>query len=307
MINRLMTLLLGAALLVPLWAAAQELDPRTYSPAPVGTAIVVSGFGSSQGGFILDPSLGIENVEADLWFTTTGFGYVFDLGGRQARVLAVLPVAWGDISGEVGKEVQRQDLEGLTDPRLKLSVGLWGAPALTAEELARAPRRTLVGASLTVVPPWGQYDSGRLVNLGNNRWGFKPEIGVAQPVGRFTLEGYAGVWLFTTNDAYFPGRAERRQDPVVSLQGHVGYALPGRAWLALNGTWFSGGQTEVDGAVNPDRQSNLRLGGTLSLPITRWQSIKLVYSTGTVTRRGSDYNTVSVNWQRVWLGKERRP
>src|SRR5689334_2425297 len=195
---------LGALLLTAAMAQAQELDQRTYSPAPVGTAIVVGGFGRSQGGFILDSSLGIDNVEADLWFTTTGFGYYFDLGGRQARVLAVLPVAWGDITAEIGDELQRQDLEGLTDPRFKLSVGLLGAPALTLDELARAPRRTVLGASLTVVPPWGQYDSARLVNLGNNRWAFKPEIGISHPAAGFSLEGYAAVWLFTTNGAYFP-------------------------------------------------------------------------------------------------------
>jgi hypothetical protein len=287
--------------------AAQELDPRTYSPSPVGTTIAVGGLGRSQGGFILDPSLGIDDVEADLWFMTTGFGYVFDLGGRQARLLAVFPIAWGDISGEVGRETQRQDLEGLSDPRFKLSVGLAGAPALTLDELARAPRRTVVGASLTVVPPWGQYDSAQLVNLGNHRWAFKPEIGVSQPAGRFTVEGYAGVWLFTTNHAYYPGRAERRQDPVISLQGHVGYSLPRRVWLAFDGTWFSGGRTEVDGVPNPDRQDNIRLGGTLSLPVTQRQSLKLVYSHGTTTRRGSDYNTFNVIWQAVRFGMERRP
>jgi hypothetical protein len=299
--------LLCALLLAAVPAAAQELDPRTYSPSPVGTAIFVAGFGSSQGGFILDPSSGVENVEADFWFTTTGFGYVFDLGGRQARVLAVLPAAQGDITGEVGTELQRQDLEGLTDPRFKLSVGLAGAPALTLDELARAPRRTVVGASLTVVSPWGQYDSSRLVNLGNNRWAFKPEIGISQPVGRLTLEGYAGVWLFTTNHAYFPGHSERRQDSVISLQGHVGYSLPRRIWLAFDGTWFSGGRTEIDGIASPDRQDNIRLGGTLSVPITQRQSIKLIYSTGTTTRRGSDYNTFSLTWQNVRFGKERRP
>jgi Putative MetA-pathway of phenol degradation len=298
---------LGALLLIGAVAQAQELDPRTYSPAPVGTAIVVGGFGRSHGGFILDPSLGIDNVEADLWFTTTGFGYYFDLGGRQARVLAVLPVAWGDVSGEVGNELQRQDLEGPTDPRFKLSVGLLGAPALTLDELAKAPRRTVLGASLTVVPPWGEYSSAQLINLGNNRWAFKPEIGIAQPAGGFSLEAYAGVWLFTDNGAYFPGHAEKRQDPVVSLQGHIGRSLRGRAWLAFDGTWFSGGRSEVDGIASPDRQSNVRLGGTLSIPLTREQSIKLVYSTGTKTRRGSDYNTFSVTWQKVRFGKERRP
>lgn len=305
--NHRLSILLGAVLLTPAAAGAQELDPRTYSPSPVDTLIVLSGFGRSDGGFILDPSLGIEDVEADLWFTTTGVGYVFDLGGRQARVLAVFPAAWGDISGEVGGDAQRQDLEGLTDPRIKLTVGLAGAPALTLEELASAPRRTIVGASLAIAPPWGQYDSARLVNLGYNRWAFKPELGISRTVGLFTLEAYAGVWLFTTNDAYFPGHAERRQDPIVSLQGHVAYALPRRAWLALDGTWFSGGQTEVDGVANPDRQSNSRLGATLSVPITRLQSIKLTYSTGATTRRGSDFDTFSVTWQGVRFGKERRP
>jgi hypothetical protein len=294
-----------ALLLAGSSAAAQELDPRTYSPSPVGTTIVLSGFGKSAGGFILDPSLGIENVEADLWFTTTGAGYVFDLGGRQARVLAVFPAAWGDISGEIGRETQRQDLEGLTDPRFKLTVGLLGAPALTLEELARAPRRLVLGASLTVVPPWGQYDSARLVNLGYNRWALKPELGISRPVGRFTFESYAGVWLLTANDAYYPGHAERRQDPIVSLQGHVAYTFPKRVWLALDGTWFSGGRTEIDGEANSDRQSNSRLGATLSVPITRLQSLKLVYSTGATTRRGSDFDTFSVTWQGVRFGKER--
>ena len=195
--------------------------------------------------------------------------------------------------------MQSEDLGGLVDPRFRLSIGLAGAPALTRDKLAQAPRRTVLGASLTVMPPWGQYDPERLVNLGYNRWAFKPEIGISQPAGRFTLEGAAGVWLFTTNHSYSPDRRERRQDPVVALQGHATYTFPGRAWIALDGTWFSGGQTDVDGVVSSDRQSNVRLGGTLSLPITQHQSLNLVYSTGTSTRRGSDFDTFSVTWQRV--------
>lgn len=292
-------LAVGFLLLTAVTAATQDLEPRAYAPAPIGTSFVLLGFGRSEGGYILDPSLDIDNVEADISFTTTGFGYTFDLAGRQARVLAVLPAARGEMTGEVEGSVQSEDLGGLVDPRFKLSIGLAGAPALPPETFAQAPRRTAVGANLTVMPPWGQYDSGQLVNLGYNRWAFKPEVGISHPAGRFTLEGSAGVWLFTTNHDYYPGRAERRQDPVVAVQGHVAYTFPGRAWLGLNGTWFSGGKTEVDGVANSDRQSNVRLGTTLSLPITRRQSIKFVYSTGSSTRRGSDFDTVNVTWQRV--------
>jgi hypothetical protein len=180
-----------------------------------------------------------------------------------------------------------------------LFVGLRGAPARTLEELADAPKRTVIGSSLTVVAPWGDYSPSQVVNVGNHRWAFKPEIGVARPLGRFTLEGYAGVWLYTTNHAYSPGNAERRQDPVVALQTHVAYSLPKRAWVALDATWFEGGRTTVDGERKFDRQSNSRVGATLSLPIGRLRSVKLAYSTGAVTQRGNDFDTWSVTFQRV--------
>ena len=111
------------------------------------------------------------------------------------------------------------------------------------------------------------------------------------------------MWLFTTNDVFYPGRARREQDSVVALQGHVSYALPRRAWVAVNGTWFAGGETRVDRALNPDEQRNTRLGATFSLPITRQQSLKFVYSTGTTTRRGSDFNTFNVTWQLVTFNR----
>jgi hypothetical protein len=238
-------------------------------------------------------------VQADLWISTAGFGHTFGLAGRQARVLAVVPVAWGSVGGDVHAQPQRQDLAGLADPRVKLSVGLRGAPALTREEFGRTGRRTVLGVSVTVMPPWGQYNARQLVNLGYHRWAFKPEVGVSVPLGRWTIDTYGGVWLFTTNDASFPGNARKRQDPILAVQGHASYALPGRTWLAVNGTWFAGGETRVEDALNPDLQRNTRVGLTYSVPIAQQQSLKFVYSTGTSTRRGSDFNTFNVTWQLV--------
>src|SRR5262249_50951118 len=162
----------------------------------------------------------------------------------------------------------QQNLTGLANPRIKLSVGLRGAPALKLADFAEAPRRTVLAASLTVVPPLGQYSSDQLVNLGYNRWALKPEIGISHPFGRWTFDGYAGVWFFTTNDAYFPGHARREQDSVLALQSHISYGVTRRVWLALDGTWFAGGETRTNGILNPDLQRNVRLGGTLSVPIS---------------------------------------
>ena len=289
----------GVLLLIATVVEAQELEPRAYSPSPIGTTFVLGSAGRSEGGILFDPALDIDNVQADLWIATIGGGHTFGLAGRQARLLAVVPIAWGSVSGNVNDLAQRQDLAGLVDPRLKFSIGLIGSPALTPADFARAARRTAVGASVTIVPPWGQYTSERLINLGYNRWAVKPEIGVFQPLGRWTIEGSAGVWMFTTNDAYYPAHAIKRQEPVIALQTHVSHALPRRAWLAVNGTWFAGGETRVDGAVNPDLQRNTRFGVTLSVPVAGQQSIKFAYSTGTTTRRGSDFNTFNATWQLV--------
>ena len=296
---RTITIVLSLLSVTP--ALAQELEPRSYSPAPVGTTFLIAGIGGSEGAVLFDPSVPVDEVKAELTIATLAFGYTFGLAGHQARVLAVLPVASGHIAGEVGGRAERQPMNGLADPRIKLSVGLIGAPALGVEEFSGAPRSTVIGASFTVVPPLGAYDEQRLVNIGYNRWAFKPEVGLSQPIGRWTLEAYVGAWFFTTNDDYFPGNARRSQAPVVSLQGHVGYALTRRSWVAVNATWFEGGQTRIDGARSPDQQRNGRLGATLSIPAGASDSLKLVYSTGATTRRGSDFDTLTLQWQRVWF------
>jgi hypothetical protein len=299
-INAVRALTTAFALLGVLSTAhAQELEPRAFSPSPVGTTFVLGGVGKSEGGILFDPALDIDNVQADLWIATVGAGRTFALGGRQARILAVFPMAWGSVAGDVHDQAQRQDLAGLVDPRFKLSVGLAGAPALSLSQFATAPRRTALGAGVTVVPPWGQYESEQLVNLGYNRWAVKPELGASHPVGRWTLDGAVGVWLFSTNRSYFPARAVKRQEAVVAVQGHASYALPRRSWAGVNATWFAGGETRVDGVPNPDLQRNTRLGATLSIAIVGQQSIKFAYSTGTATRRGSDFNTFNATWQLV--------
>jgi len=152
---------------------------------------------------------------------------------------------------------------------------------------------------VTVVPPLGQYDATKLVNLGSNRWSFKPELGVSRPAGRWTIDGYAGVWLFTDNDTFYPGTSLRQQNPIVSLQGHVSYTFARRAWVAVNGTWYSGGRSTLNGVEKLDLQRSTRLGATLALPIGSHQSVKVSYSAGATTRFGGDFRTVGVAWQLV--------
>jgi hypothetical protein len=214
-------------------------------------------------------------------------------------MLALLPYAWGGVTGDVAGETRSRALEGFGDARLKFSVGLIGGESQTVEQFFQSPKHRMIGASLTVMAPVGQYDAARLINLGFNRWAFKPELGIWQPVGRWTVDGSVGVWFFTANDAYFPGRATREQAPISTLQGHVSYDFPSGIWVGLDAVWFYGGEIRIDGVPTPGRVNSTRIGATLSLPMSAQQSLKFTYSTGVATRRGADFNTFGITYQLV--------
>ena len=279
-------------------AGGQELEPRAYSPAPVGTTFVVAGVGHFNGPVLLDPSLEVDSLTGDIWLITAGMGRVFGLAGRQARVFALIPIAFGSVAAVIQQQSFSQTVRGLVDPRFKITIGLIGAPA-TKSVTAPAQRSLIVGTSFTVSAPLGQYDRTQPVTLGSHHWGFKPELGISDVVGRWTLEAQTGVWFFTTNDQYYPGIAHRSEDPIASIQTNVSYALTRRSWVAVGATVFSGGQTRVDGVADPNQQRNSRMGATLAIPIAPKQSVQFVYGTGITTRRGWDFSSFNVTWQFV--------
>jgi len=280
---------------------AQDLEPRSYAASPIGANFLVASWGRSSGGVVVDPSLPVEDVEAVVGTAVIGAGTTFDFLGRTALFVGALPLARAQATGRVGETTGSVTRSGLADPRLKLSVNLLGGRALTPRAFVTARRATIAGVSLTVVPPLGQYDGTKLVNLGANRWSFKPEFGVSHAIRKWTIEGYSGVWLFTANDHFYTGDSVRTQQPVVALQGHVSYTARPRLWVAVDGTWYTGGTTSVNGVAKADLQRNSRLGATISLPLGARQSAKIAYSTGATTRIGGDFNTIAVSWQLSWF------
>jgi hypothetical protein len=282
-------------------ARAQEMEPKAYSASPVGATFLVGGLSRSTGSVVFDPTLPISDVNARVNGVLLGVGTTFGLFGKLALVSVVLPYAWGDISGQVFEEARSITRSGLADSRYKLSINLRGNDAMSLREFVKAPRRTIVGTSLTVAAPTGQYDGTKLINLGNHRWAFKPEIGIAVPRGPWDVDAYLGVWLFSANSDFFPGELTREQDPVVALQGHVSYTFKPRLWVALDGTWYSGGGSSVENAEPSGAFNNSRLGATLSIPASRNQSFKVSYSAGVAVRTGTDFRTIAVGYQFLWF------
>ena len=297
----------GAALVVTTLVAlgsgadAQELEPRAYTNTPVGLNFLIAAYAYSSGGVATDPALPIKNADLHIHSTFLAYARSLNVWGTSGKVDVVLPYAWLSGSAEVVGQPREREVSGLADPRLRFSVNLYGAPALSVEEFTSYKQDLIVGASLQVGIPLGQYDSEKLVNLGTNRWSVKPALGISKACGRLTIEASGGITFYTTNDDFFGGKS-RSQEPIYSLQGHLSYNFSRGMWVGLDGTYYTGGRTTTDGVKDNNFQGNTRVGVTFALPVNRYNSIKLYASTGVSTRTGGNFDTLGIAWQYRWGG-----
>jgi len=299
-IERTGALLAMAALIFSATSAgAAELEPRAYANTPVGLNFLIAGYSYSEGGLSTNASSPIKDAHLKIHTETLAYARTLDVWGKSGKFDVMLP--YSRLSGTAMLDGQPRDrhISGLNDPRFRFSVNFYGAPAMSMQEFADYRQNVLIGASVQVSAPLGQYDSGKLVNLGNNRWFIKPDIGISKAFGPLTLELSEGVTFFTKNDDYFGGNT-LEQDPVYSTQAHVTYDFGRGVWGALDGTYDYGGRTTINGVQSGDVQKNSRVGVTLALPVNRNNSIKLYGSTGVSTRTGSSYNLGGIAWQYRW-------
>ena len=297
----------GAALVVTTLVAlgsgadAQELEPRAYTNTPIGLNFLIAAYAYSSGGVATDPALPIKDAHLHIHSAILAYARSLNVLGTSGKVDVVLPYAWLSGSAEVVGQPREREVSGLADPRLRFSVNLYGAPALSVEEFTSYKQDLIVGASLQVGIPLGQYDSEKLVNLGTNRWSVKPELGISKAWGRLTIEASGGITFYTTNDDFFGGKS-RSQEPIYSLQGHLSYNFSRGMWVGLDGTYYTGGRTTTDGVKDNNFQGNTRVGVTFALPVNRYNSIKLYASTGVSTRTGGNFDTLGIAWQYRWGG-----
>jgi hypothetical protein len=282
--------------LAPRRLAAQELEPRSYAVSPIGLSFAGVVYVYSRGEVVTDPASPVTDIMASVNSLAIAVGGTFAAFGRSASVSVAAPYGWAHVSGKVGEDRASVERSGLIDTRLRLAITLLGGEALTPREFARRLPATTLGASLSMVLPTGQYSGDKLINLGTNRWAFKPELGLSHPLGPWSLEFYTGAWFFAGNPSFYGGQV-KTQDPLLSLQSHVAYTFRPRTWLAADATFYYGGRAQFDGVPAAERQENTRLGLTLSLPVHRATSLKLAWSSGTITRLGGDFDNLAVALQ----------
>lgn len=280
-------------------AEAQDLDPRRYINVPVDQNFLRIGYAHSEGDVNVQPSLPLENAYLITDGGSAAYLRTMDVGGKAATVdmymLHMCASGHADLDGE---QINRS-VCGQGDAAFRFTYNFIGAPALELTDFIKREKEIVVGASLQVSAPTGQYDDDYLVNIGANRWVIRPEIGVSVPWRKWSFEFAAGVRFFTNNDDYI-GDVTLKQDPLYNLQTHLIYDLTPRQWLSLDANYFFGGATYVDSVPQPTRQQNSRLGLTWYVALNSKHVLKFTAHRGVVTRIGNDSDTVSAAWIYRW-------
>jgi hypothetical protein len=299
--------LLGVLLCEALSAHAQELNPRAYLITPVGLNVINLGYSHLEGDLDVNGAAPITSATATADLVAFGYYRGLEFFGRSANVALAIPYGVGEFSGTVSEAPKHASRSGFLDSSVRLSVNLLGGPAMESQEFAKWRQDVLLGVSLKIVAPTGQYDPTVLINWGSNRWAFKPEIGYSQRWDHWVLDGYAGLWFFTKNpeffshNQYYPGSQSQTQRMVTALEAHLSYDVRPRLWISLDANYWVGGETSLNGVANPATyQRASRVGITASIPLTVQHSIKISFNQGAYIRYGGNFRTITVSWQYGW-------
>jgi len=283
----------------PWSVSATDIEPRSYSNIPVGMNFLIAGYAYTKGNVAFAPSVPIKNGQLEIHSTVQAYVRSLDIWGKSGKIDIIFPEAWLSGQADVLGKPRAREISGFADPLVRLYVNLYGAPALSLKEFADYKQDTIIGISLAVTAPGGQYDSTKLVNIGTNRWSVKPEIGVSKTWGALTAEAAAGMFFYTDNDQPFLGNT-LAQNRIYNFQGHLIYSFGSGIWGAFDTNYYTGGRTITDNITADNLQQNWRVGGTLALPINRQNSIKINGSTGIYSRSGSSYDIIGIAWQYRW-------
>lgn len=279
---------------------SQEIEPRSYAVVPTGLHAMALSYTFSSGNVITEGSSPVQDLNVTNNVFNLGYVQTFTFFDKLARVSASIPFGFLNGSAKFQGIDTSGSRTGFYDGRIKFGVNLFGSPALAPQDFQKFQEHTVFGASVVISVPLGQYYPSKLINLGSNRWGFKPELGFSHREGRLFYEIYSGVWMYTTNSDYFKSYVQK-ESSLFTFQAHIDYTFQHGKYLALNGGYADGGETSLNGMEQHDEEQNWRLGATFSSPIfNRHQSIKVMVNTGIATKAGQNFTALTVIYQYSW-------
>ena len=261
-------------------ALSQDVEPQRWNPIPLGTHILGAGYSYTSGDVFFDPLLQAEDVKIKAHSLAVSFAQPFKVGNKLGSVSLLLPFSIADWSGLLSGEPTGLNRTGFADPRLRASVLLAGPPAGNAMEIRQYkidnPTYTSFGVSLAITFPFGEYFADKLINLGSNRFVFRPQAGMIHYWGQWSFELTSSVFIYTRNPDFF-NDTERGQRPTFAFQSHLVRQFRKSAWVSLSAGYGLGGESIISRQPKGDFRSNLLGSAAYSLMIAQRQGLKFTY------------------------------
>jgi hypothetical protein len=108
---------------------------------------------------------------------------------------------------------------------------------------------TVIAATAYVTGPSGSYDASRLVNIGDNRWRFQPQVGVSQRFLKVATFDLIGNLAFYTKNPAFPttqGYVTMTQNQTFGLEAHAAVDLSPDFYVSASYYLAATGERDVE-------------------------------------------------------------
>ena len=297
-------LLYGCLILVgicgPSHLCAQFTDAHSYDNTPVGINQFELAYTYVRSNASIDPSLVIAGAKLNLNQGMIDYTRYFGLWRRLAWVEAGVPIA--GLSGSITGTKIQGSVAGTGDSVYAAGMLLKGGPALSVAQFETYKPATTVGVSVTITAPTGLYRPNNILNLGSDRWSFKPEIALSHPFGpeqRWQFDTYANAYLYTDNTSYH-GRQILRQEPLPGFEGHLSYSFNDRLWVSADTRYSFRGSTLVNGVDQSNSQQNFILGSEVNVSIDTRNSLLFEFAKALVHQNGPTLVGFSVKYDYTW-------
>jgi hypothetical protein len=281
-------------------ACAQFTDARTYGNSPVGINQMELSYTYVHANASVDTSLVIAGAKLNLNQGIIDYRRYFGLLHRLAWVEVGVPVA--GLSGSITGTTINGSVAGTGDSSYELAMLVKGGPALSVKAFENYKPITTLGVSLSVTAPTGSYRANKILNLGSDRWSFKPEIALTHPFGpeqKWEFDTHANVYFYTGNTSYH-GSEILRQQPLPGLEGHISYSFTDKLWASLDTRYSFRGSTFVNGAPQNNPQQNFILGSEMNIALSTRHSLMFEVAKALVHRNGPALVAFSVKYNYTW-------
>ena len=283
---------------------AQDLEPRRWTPIPLDLQVVGVGYGYTSADILFDPVLLAEDAKMDSQVLGASYVRSIKIADKLVRFDVTLPWATAEWEGLLDGEPTKLNRTGLLDPKFRVSVNLLGTPALNAKKmrnfLGTQKINTVFGAALSVTVPLGEYNKEKLINLGENRYVIRPQVGLVHTRNNWSYELTGSVFFYTDNDDFYGGN-KREQKPLYAIQSHLIYRFPKGKWASLSAGYGFGGQSKVNNVNKDDKRRTLLSALSFGMPVSQTQTIKVAYLYGqTNSNTGFDSDSFVFAWSKLF-------